>query len=246
MDFKIEKFEGPLDLLLQLIEQEELDITEVNIAHVADQFLQYLKVVEVKNPDEIADFLIVAAKLIFIKSKSILPGLEDEFEEEGETLEQQLKMYREFVEASRAIDGILRKKNFSFGRPCLPAGMQKITACLSGRQAQEGVFFPPKFLTAEKMAKIFNDIISFVKPALKLPEQAIKKVISIQEKINHIQKIIREKGNVIFSKVLKDAKDKTEKIVSFLALLELVKQKYVSVGQDKIFDDIEVGKIKSL
>jgi segregation and condensation protein A len=230
MDFKIEKFEGPLDLLLQLIEQEELDITEVNIAHVADQFLKYLREAEIKNPDEIADFLVVAAKLIFIKSKSILPGLEDEFEEEGETLEQQLKMYREFVEASRGIDALIQKKNFSFSR-------QKITA-------QEGVFFPPKFLTAEKMAKIFNDIISFIKPVLKLPEQAIRKAISIQEKINHIQRIIKEKGSVIFSKVLKDAKDKTEKIVSFLALLELVKQKYVSVGQEKIFDDIEVENIK--
>jgi segregation and condensation protein A len=80
---------------------------------------------------------------------------------------------------------------------------------------------------------------------LKLPEQAIKKAISIQEKINHIQSIIKKRGSVIFSKVLKDAKDKTEKIVSFLALLELVKQKYVSVDQGKIFDDIEVENIKS-
>ncbi len=231
MDFKIEKFEGPLDLLLNLIEQKELDITEVNIARVADQFLQYLKKAEIKNPDEIADFLVVAAKLIFIKSKSILPGLEDEFEEEGETLEQQLKMYREFVEASRGIDEMLLQKYFSFSR-------QKIAA-------QEGVFFPPKFFTAEKMAKIFEEVIAFIKPVLKLPEQAIKKAISIQEKINHIQSIIKKRGSVIFSKVLKDAKDKTEKIVSFLALLELVKQKYVSVDQGKIFDDIEVENIKS-
>ena len=93
MEIKIENFEGPLDLLLQLIEQEELDITQVSLSAVAEQFISYLETIEKKEPEMLADFLLIAAKLLYIKSRALLPELEMELEEDSIDLARQLKMY---------------------------------------------------------------------------------------------------------------------------------------------------------
>src|SRR3989344_609317 len=107
LNFKLEKFEGPLDLLLQLIEDQKLDITEVSLSKVADQFLEYLKNTTSLNPEEMADFLVVAAKLLVIKSKALLPDLNIADDADSSTLERQLKIYKEFLEASKVIRQIL-------------------------------------------------------------------------------------------------------------------------------------------
>src|SRR3989344_4119781 len=93
--FKLEEFEGPLELLLKLIEDEKLDITTISLAKVSDQYLAYIKNEEELPSEEVADFLVVAAKLIYVKSKYLLPALQLE-EEDGEDLEQQLKIFREY------------------------------------------------------------------------------------------------------------------------------------------------------
>ena len=100
---KLEKFEGPLDLLLQLIESADLDITEISLSQVADQFMRYLIEVENKNPDELADFLVAASRLLLIKSRILLPNLHIEDEGEAMELEIQLKIYKEYYEANLAI-----------------------------------------------------------------------------------------------------------------------------------------------
>ena len=112
VNFKLEKFEGPLSLLLKLIEQEELDITQVSLANVADQYVNYIRQSDHINPDEVADFLVVAAKLLLIKSRALLPYLYPEEEEDIEELQQQLRMYQEFVKASKGINLMLGKKKF--------------------------------------------------------------------------------------------------------------------------------------
>ena len=99
---KIQKFEGPLDLLLQLIEQEELDITEISLAHITEQYLEYLATIEELYPDELADFLVVATKLLLIKSHMLLPELTLEDEDE-ESLTRQLQLYKKYVEAARRL-----------------------------------------------------------------------------------------------------------------------------------------------
>ena len=88
MKIKIEKFEGPLSLLLKMIEQEELDITEINLAGIADQYIEYIKNNNNISPDNMADFLVIAAKLLFIKSKALLPYIYAEEEEDLEDLEK--------------------------------------------------------------------------------------------------------------------------------------------------------------
>ena len=116
MNFKIDKFEGPLALLLQLIEKEELDITEISLAKIADQYIEYIRSCKGIGPEELADFLVVAAKLLLIKSRALLPFLKGEAEEEIEEFEHQLRMYKEFLEAAKKIEAIIGKKRFSFAR----------------------------------------------------------------------------------------------------------------------------------
>lgn len=226
---KIEKFEGPLDLLLQLIEQQQLDITQVALSQVTDQYLEYLRRMEERQPTELADFLVVAAKLLVIKSRALLPYLTWEEEEEGEDLEKQLKMYRIFVEASKNIEGLLKKRHFSFFRPKPPV-------------TEEIIFSPPKKLTKNEMAKIFKEIISKLQPVVALPQEALRKAISIKERIEKIRNLIVQKGICTFDEIISGQCTKAETIVNFLALLELVKQREVLVDQEGLFNQIQFKK----
>lgn len=229
---KLEKFEGPLDLLLQLIEQQKLNITEVSLSQVTDQFIVYLNQIPDLHPEELADFLVVAAKLLLIKSRTLLPSLEPE--EEEYSLEKQLKIYREFYEASKKINKIILKRRWCYSRES------------SKFLSSEIVFNPPRDLKKEYLKNIFEKILKDLEPILRLPKEVIQKTISIQEKIRQIHDLIFEKSSVSFQRLLKDSKSKTEIIVTFLALLELIKQRTVVVVQDGMFSDITIQKIKIL
>jgi segregation and condensation protein A len=232
---KIEQFEGPLDLLLQLIEENELEITEVSLASVTEQYIQILNRSTKENiaTSELADFLVVAARLLLIKSRALLPFLEwDKEEDEGEDLTKQLKIYKEYLEAMKLIQLMISKKHFSFSR-------QKLITF------EEIGFAPPGKLTNSKLKEVFNSIINNLDPFLDLPTEIIRKTINIQEKISQIRQRVFNQASTKFSEILKEARDKTEVIVSFLAILELMKQKTVIVRQDKIFEEIIIEEIKS-
>ncbi|MFH0955667.1 MAG: ScpA family protein [Candidatus Falkowbacteria bacterium] len=233
MNFKIDKFEGPLGLLLQLIERQELDITEISLAKIADQYIEYIRSYKGIGPEELADFLVVAAKLLLIKSRALLPFLKGEAEEEIQEFEHQLKMYKEFLEAAKKIEAIIGKKRFSFAREF-------------NRQAflaSAHLFSPPKNLTAADMRAVFSEIIKNIRPVELLEEKNLEQIVNIEDKILAIQQILLEKIKVSFNHILAGAQNKTEVIVSFLALLELIKQRNVAVMQGDLFGEIEVSKI---
>ncbi|MFA6410524.1 MAG: ScpA family protein [Candidatus Buchananbacteria bacterium] len=229
---KIEQFEGPLDLLLQLIEEQKLEITKVSLASVTEQYIEILNqsAQEQIPAAELADFLVVAARLLLIKSRALLPFLDWGEEEEGEELTKQLKIYKEYLEASKVITAMVAKKHFSFSR-------QKL---LTGNEIE---FSPPPKLTKDKLAATFLEVIRGLDPILNLPTEVIRKTINIQEKISQIRKRIYQQATTNFSEILREAENKTEVIVSFLALLELIKQRVVSVRQDKVFEDILIEKL---
>ncbi len=237
LKIKLEKFEGPLSLLLKLIEKEKLDITEVSLAKIADQYIDYVRHNEIK-PEEMADFLVVAARLLFIKSKALLPFLLPEEEEEADDLEQQLKMYREFVEASEIIKKMIGKQKFMFTRDINKSGRRLIVGA-------GNIFAPPKNITTSNLCAIFNEILERLKPSEKLKEEKIEDSISIEDKILHIQNMLLNHLKLTFSKVLERAHSKTEIIVSFLAILELMRQRQIILNQDKLFGDIVIQKIKN-
>jgi len=229
---RLEKFEGPLDLLLQLIEAADLDITEFSIADVAEQFMKYLEQVEEKNPDELADFLVVAAKLLLIKSRVLLPSLDWGAEEEEGNLEQQLRIYKEYYEASKKIEEIIAKKNVLFLRDKIPLDL-------------EAIFNPPKNLSDEKLKNIFLEILKEIEPIIKLPQRQVARVISIREKIEQIRNKFLSAARMNFKELLAGSKNKTEVIITFLGVLELVKQRVVAVKQDRMFDEIIIEANKS-
>ena len=233
MNFKIDKFEGPLGLLLQLIEKEEMDITQISLAKIADQYIEYIKSYKGIGPEELADFLVVAAKLLLIKSRALLPFLKGEAEEEIQEFEHQLKMYKEFLEAAKKIEAIIGKKRFSFAREFNRKAFL----------ASANIFSPPKNLTSADLNTVFSEIIRNIRPAEKLEEKNLEQIVNIEDKILAIQQILLEKIKISFNHVLATAKNKTEIIVSFLALLELIKQRDVMVTQGDLFAEIEINRI---
>lgn len=226
---KLDKFEGPLDLLLQLIESEDLPITEVSLAKVTEQYVEHLQTLEQKNPDELADFLVVAAKLLLIKSRVLLPVLEVGLEEDGFSLEDQLKLYREYAAASRRVGQFISKHRFAFAR--------------EKALFQTGVFAPPIGVTPKKLVAVFLDVLSALLPIMELPKSAVLRTLSIKEKIEELRSLILKRAETSFSAMIRGARNKTEIIVSFLALLELIKQKIINVSQENIFEDISIKRI---
>lgn len=227
---KIEKFEGPLHLLLQLIEQEELDITEVSLAQVTDQYLQYLDKIEEINPGEVADFLVIASKLLLIKSRLLLPTLKFDDEDDAVDLERQLKLYKEYLDASKRVAEMWQGGHIAYFRS-KPYIIPKA----------EG-FLPPVGLRAEHLEKAMNFLIRALEPLIRLPQVSMKKAISIQEKISHLKALVLQHVKLNWQKIMDSANDKTDIIVSFLAILELVKQKELSVEQEGLFNEITITK----
>lgn len=226
---QLEDWQGPLDLLLHLIEQEQMDITKVSLAKVADQFIQYMNLKGV-SLEETADFLVVAAKLIYIKSKALLPNLVVE-EDDGIDLEKQLKMYKEYLEAAKKIQKILKMNKFCFSKEKFP---EDVTT---------QVFYVPKSITVGKLRNVYAQVINRIKPIIILPKKIIQRTVKLSERIQHIRDLIMKEACTSFKQLLCDSQSKTEKIVSFLAVLELVKQKVIDVEQTELFEDITMKKI---
>jgi len=225
----MEKFEGPLDLLLQLIEREELSISEISLSKIADQYLESLKAVVERDPDELADFLVVAAKLLLIKSRELLPSAAP-LEEDGPSLETQLKMYKIFWEAAQKLGALIKKKRRIYFRDKLPASIAPR-------------FAPPPSVTMEKMHAVFLDVLVKITPIIKYPEERMKKVVSIQEKIDRIRGLMDKTPTMRFHEILDGSSDKTEVVVNFLALLELVRSRVVNAEQSEEFGEIVISRL---
>ena len=228
MQIKINDFEGPLDLLLQLIEKNKLDITKVSLSAVAEQYIDYINNLTESDPELLADFLLIAAKLLYIKSRALLPELELDEDEELD-LAKQLKMYKKYIAASLQVKCLFEKNNYAYGRP---AELTKVKVD----------FQPPASLTVNKLQQVMVKLLDNLVKQEKIPHQTMAYVVSIKDKIRHIQQLLKSKSSLKFDELIKSAQNKTEIIVSFLGLLELVKQRQVNVWQVGIFEEIEIKK----
>lgn len=235
MEINIEKFQGPLGVLLKLIEQEEMDITEIALAKIADEYLEYVQTSKNIGPEEMADFLVMAARLLYIKSKALLPYLVSAEEEEEITeLENQLKMYKEFIEASVKVAEMLGAKKFLFSPSFINKNFRrpkKITPS----------FIAPKNISAILLHDRFAEFVERLKVVEeKLDEKSLAPKVSIDERIIYIRELLTKKLRFSFSKFLQNASSRTEIIVSFLAVLELAKQRELIFEQDELFSEIHV------
>lgn len=228
---KLQQFEGPLDALLKIIEGEELDISEVSLAQVTDQYLAYIDEAELE-PLEIADFLQVAAKLLLIKSRILLPFTDELEEEDGIDLAAALREYRRFVEAAEAINIAWQGKNNLYTRE-RDLHIQK-------NETKKNIL--PDNCTIENMQRSFNQLLKRLQPRIHLPEKTMAKIISLREKIEHFARRLESNAIFSFHDMLENRNDQSEKIVSFLAMLELVKQRQAHVEQETLFADIIVRR----
>ena len=227
-DLKLEKFEGPLDLLLQLVDQEKLSITEIALAKVTEQFFSYLDKLEKNRPEELADFLVVAARLIYLKSHHLLQYAYPEEEESGPGLADQLKLYKQYVEASKVVNSLWEAGKIAYGRVEPPVKNKE--------------FVLPVNAAAENLYNSIMFLLNRLKPMEPLPKVTIDHSISVKQKIDTIRNLLKTGKEFSFKNLLSSAQNKTEVIVSFLAILELVKEKSIRFRQVNAFADLLVTK----
>ncbi len=229
---KLEKFEGPLDLLLELVEQQKLDICQVALAQVTDQYLEIISHQELM-PSDLADFLVVASRLLLLKSRVLLPmlSLTAEEEEEIQDLEAALQEYRRYKNQAKVVKEVLAENR------------RIITRTLW--QDRAPVFLPPKGLTLTSLTSAFIKLgVSLEKFLLPQGSGYLEKVASVEERIKEIIKKIEERTVVTFNKMVGSNK-KIDLIVNFLAVLFLFREKTIFLSQTKDFGEIEITKLQT-
>ena len=233
-------FEGPLELLLSLIESRKLFVNDVSLAQVTDDYIAYIKSLsDIPNEKRIADvsyFILIAATLILIKSKSLLPSLaltEDETEKITD-LERRLKLYQIIKNASIDVKS-------DFGAKIIFTPLDRVWS--------EPLFSADPLITPSYMSECVNDVLAHIpKVEVKLTEVEVKKIISIDEVINSLTDRIQGAINISFREFAKShnaesvGEARVHVIVSFLAMLELVREGIIDVLQDVSFEDIQIVK----
>ncbi|MDO8575586.1 MAG: ScpA family protein [bacterium] len=229
-NIKTQEFEGPLELLLSLIEKRKLFINDISLSKVADDFIEHLKSFENFPIAESADFILIASTLLLIKSKSLLPTLNLTEEEVGNIgdLEKRLIIYQKIKDASVHISAVFGKDLIFF------AESRKVIP----------VFAPDESMTKENILEGAKRVIGAIHALIKkdnLPKTTIRKVISLEEMINSLAKRVQNSLRMSFREFSSVHKaERVNVIVSFLAMLELVKQGVINASQDKHFEDIHM------
>jgi segregation and condensation protein A len=226
-------FEGPLDLLLQLIEREKLDISAISLAQVADQFLQTVRQMDAVDAGDLSDFLVVAAKLVWIKSRLLLPQPRppsDDAEEEdpAEALARQLREYKRFKEAAALLRVIEEAGLRTYLRAAPPPEL-------------EARLDPAGGLMADLLAAANVAFKSLEEAQVDIPQgMVVPFKLTIHDQIVRIRDVTAEGRRVSFRSLLSGAHHRLEIIVTLLAVLELIKRQAIRVSQDAAFGEITI------
>lgn len=232
MDYEIktERYTGPLEKLLELIEDKKLEITQVNLAEVTNGFLTYLKTLETERAPQslIADFLVVASKLILIKSKVLLPSFELSQEEESDVknLEDRLRLYQELRETQTHLKKLWHSSPQMFDREFLAS---KVVG-----------FFPPKTLSLQDLSDSVSKLLGELEKMRKPAERVKNEIISLKQKIQDVLGRLSSTP-LSFKKLGNENAEKQEMVILFLAVLHLIKEQFVSVDQGNHFDEIFIS-----
>ncbi len=224
-------FEGPFDLLLQLIERERLDISGVSLSLVTDQFLRHIAELEQIRPDELADFLTVGSRLVLIKSRLLLPrpasASDDEEEEDpAEALARQLREYKRFKEIATTLRVIEESDHRTFWRNAPPPQME--------RRLLAGELSLTDLLAAAQVALA-------ALPPLVVPQGVVVPfTLTIQDQIRLIREVTAGGRAVTFRSLVQGATHRLEVVVTLLAILELIKRDQITVAQGAMFGEIEI------
>lgn len=221
-------FEGPLGLLLELIEKAELQITDVSLAKVAEDYLAYIDSHEVP-PAEMADFLLVATRLIYLKSRELLPFLQTPDEDaSAERLKDQLRIYREYAQAAE------RLQKLYGGQLLVP---RPFVVRVRDTTPQ---FAPASNVTMQALNESFKGMLKRLQPFFALQETSMERTKSVEERLREMTEALRTRASMSFHEVVRGAGSKMEVVVSFLALLELLRRRVVVARQSDSFGEIEL------
>ncbi len=234
-NIKISGFEGPLGLLLSLIEKRKFFINDLSLANVTEDYLKYVNELGKNakaNREEISSFIVVAATLILIKSKSLLPNLDLTPEEEKDIhdLEERLRLYKIFTDLSFYV-----KKTFG----------EKIIFAPLERKIDSLIFLPDSQITKKSMMDFARNTIGAMPKKIILPQVEVRKIISIEEMIDKLMGRIQDSIKISFKDFTGKANTREEKItviVGFLAMLELVRNGIIHAVQEIGSDDIIIEK----
>jgi segregation and condensation protein A len=232
---RLDVFEGPLDLLLYLVKKEEVDIYEVNLTKIATQFIEYIEIMRSLDLDVAGEFLVMASTLLYIKSRELLPveqqvtpeDAEDEGDDPRWELIRQLVEYKKFKEVAGSLQEreILQENTF---------------ARLPGKLDFGEVVPPPR--NDVSIFDLVNAVSSILKRFAKRDEarDVFEDKWTVSEKIEHLMSFVKERSEAKFSDLFADSTSRLEVVVTFLALLELIRLKQMVISQTEAFGDITI------
>lgn len=228
---RLDVFDGPLDLLLHLVKDQQLDIATIPLATVAEQYLSYISMMEELDVEVAAEYLVIAATLVFLKSKALLPPIPQEFlEEAGESAEE--------------VEERLRRRLITYSR------YRELGEDLRAKQYEASGFFTREAgdpsselvqryrIDAEKLSRAF---IAMLREARPEKRSIARERISVLAQMDYIVRALKERGEVLFSTLCRELGATREVvIVTFLAVLELIRRHRVAYDQPAAFDDIRL------
>lgn len=228
---RTDSYEGPFEVLLDLIEARKLLVNDLALANITEDFIQHVRSQETFPVEETANFIQIAATLLLIKSKSLVPDLTLSEEENAdvEDLKRRLAAYEKVREAARELSRIFGKNMM------VPAG----------ERPPEVVFAPSSDLSTNALAEALARVLAAREAVEELPEARVKPLVTIEEMMDQLAKRVQSAMTLSFKDFAGSAKEKVEVIVSFLALLELVKQGAVAAEQYDTYGDIRISHTAS-
>lgn len=244
IDVKLEKFEGPLDLLLHLIDKNKIDIYDIPISQITDQYLEYVQAMDHEDMNITSEFMVMAATLIDIKCRMLLPR---EINEEGEEEDPREELVR----------ALLEHKQYRYMAEKLRVYMDE-----AGNRVTSGQRFPKEVLawrppvdteellagvTMQKLEEIFRFVLkrqeNKIDPIRSRFGQIEKEDVTLPEKIDFVKKAARRKRHMTFRGLLEAQNSKMQTIMTFLAVLELMKTGQIRISQNELFGEIEINAV---
>ncbi len=229
-------FEGPLDLLLHLIKREELEITAISMSQITDQYLVYLALMQEREADDLADFLVMAARLLWIKSLALLPRpprpmAETEEEDPADVLAHQLREYKLFREAAGWLQGREAGGLRAYVRIAAPPTPPRRMT--------------PGDVTLDDLLQALEHALAETPPLATAEEMVSSITVTIAQQIGRITRATGRTRRISFRELLTEVASRIEIIVTLLALLELVKQQRVSMAQQQMFGEIVIAPLEA-
>ncbi|ERJ12815.1 segregation and condensation protein A [Haloplasma contractile] len=236
---KIDAFEGPLDLLLFMIKDMKVDIDDVNVTEITDQYLNFIRSMEELNLEVASEYLVMAAHLTYIKSKMILPkpkldeDLEYEEEDPEEKLKRRLKLYKLFKDVSEKFKDLEEERG---------KHLTKLPTDLSSEVKTDARELLSDDVDATELLSAFNRVLRRYNLHKPLQTKIRTRTITIEERINQLNDLFADVDEIMFANLFDENTTRELVVTTFLAILELAKAKTISIEQDHTYDDILIRK----